>query len=531
MISATADLDLGDYLKVLRRRKYQFVVPFTVVVVVSILLAFLLPARYRSEATLLIERQTIPTDLVETTVTGFVQERIQQITQTILTFDSLVAIAEEHGIYTDIIKTNPEKAVRMIRDEDFSLDMLDVESRDPNKPGAREATIAFTVAFTASTPEAARAITKDLSDRYLEQNDKQRKAQTEKVSEFLESKAGKLSAEIKILDAQIAEFKKLEQNNLPEVLSLNRSLYEKAEQQIEATRDRIRDIEGRIDTANAELAVTPLFEDVRTDTGAVILSSQDRMNSLVAQYVRATSRYSARHPDVIRLAREIRSLADQSGNAGRIDELMEELIRQQEQLRQAQQKYGIDHPDVAQLQRAVSGLEASFQRSLATDSESPTAKPNNPRYVSLHSQLESFKTSLIAENLKLGRYEEKQAEYEKRLTVSPFVESEYVTLTRELDTKISEYNELNDKQNSARIAQELEAGEGAERFSLANPATLPSLPESPNRVGIVLLGMLLAGVLGLIVVALAEYLDDAIHDERTLASILGVAPLAVIPRI
>ena len=94
---------------------------------------------------------------------------------------------------------------------------------------------------------------------------------------------------------------------------MNRSLYEKAEEQIEATRDRIREVEGRIDNTTAELAVIPMFEDVRTDGGGLVLSSQDRMNGLVAQYVRATARYSARHPDVIQLSREIRTLAEQSG--------------------------------------------------------------------------------------------------------------------------------------------------------------------------------------------------------------------------
>ncbi len=530
MLASPIELDLNDYLSTLKRRKYHFAIPFALVILVAVLLAFLLPPRYQSEATLLIERQTIPQGLVESTVTGFVQERIQQITQTLLTYDSLLALAREHGVYTDLIEIDPGEVALQMR-EDFSIKMLDVQTSDPNQPGTREATIAFTVAFHASTAETAQSVTKDLANRYLEKNEQQRKAQTEKVSTFLGIEADKLSVEIDSLEARIAEFKKLEQNNLPEVLALNRSLYEKAEEQIEATRDRIREIEGRIDNTSAELDVIPMFEDVRIDDGSVVLSSQDRMNGLVAQYVRATSRYSARHPDVIQLAREIRTLAEQSGNAGRADELMDELVRQQEQLRQAQQKYGNDHPDVVQLQRAVSALEISFQRSLATDSETTKAKPNNPRYVSLRSQLEALRTSLIAENRKFDRYEAKLAEYEERLTVSPFVESEYTTLRRELQNKVSKYNELKDKQIGARLAQELESGEGAERFSLASPATLPRQPDSPNRVGILLLGILLAGLLGVTVVALTEYLDDAVYDERTLASVLGVAPLAVIPRI
>ncbi len=67
--------------------------------VVAAALAFLLPPVYRSEATILIERQSIPSDVVETTVTGYVQEQIEQLRQRINTRTNLLRIADQFDLY------------------------------------------------------------------------------------------------------------------------------------------------------------------------------------------------------------------------------------------------------------------------------------------------------------------------------------------------------------------------------------------------------------------------------------------------
>lgn len=531
MVTLSPDIGLNEYLRVIKRRKYQFLLPFALTILLAIMLAFLLPPRYRSEATLLIERQTIPTGLVETTVTGYVQERIQQITQKLLTYDNLSELARKYDLYSDLMAANQGEAVRKVR-EDFSIEMVDVKASDPDQAGVRQATIAFTVAFYADTPATARAIAAELADRYLEENEKQRLEQAVRVSTFFEDESRKLSAEIGDLEAKIANFKKQELNNLPEVAQLNRTIYDRTESDVEGSRNRVRDLESRLDSLHAELAVTPAFNDVRSEEGGVILNNQDRMNALVAQYVRATAKYSSKHPDVQRLSREIRALAEQTGNSGRADELMNELIRQQEALRQAQQKYGPDHPDVQQLQKSVSALETGFQRALvSSDGNSRAAEPNNPAYVALQSQMSAARSSLAGELDRLKRLEAKLADYEARLIASPFVESEYQTLMREHQNKVGKYNELKAKELQARLAQELESTDGGERFSLSSPALLPNTPESPNRLGILLLGILVAGVLGVAVVAITEFMDNAVYDVHTVTSIFGAPPLAVIPRI
>jgi hypothetical protein len=60
-----------------------------------------LPPTYRSTATILIEQQQIPQDLVRTTVTSFADQRVQVISQRIMTTVNLSRIIEQYGLYSE----------------------------------------------------------------------------------------------------------------------------------------------------------------------------------------------------------------------------------------------------------------------------------------------------------------------------------------------------------------------------------------------------------------------------------------------
>ena len=61
---------LQDYIAFLRRRKWFIVVPWLVILCIASVVAYILPPVYQSKATILIESQQVPEDLVRTTVTG-----------------------------------------------------------------------------------------------------------------------------------------------------------------------------------------------------------------------------------------------------------------------------------------------------------------------------------------------------------------------------------------------------------------------------------------------------------------------------
>jgi polysaccharide biosynthesis transport protein len=532
-VTDVSTIELSDYWLILKRRKLGFLVPFGVVLGVSVALAFLLPPSYRSEATILIQRQSIPSALVKTTVNTYVEEQIQEIKQRITSHDNLLSIAESFGLYASERQSAPARAVSEVASS-IDIEMVDVKASDPDERGDRVATIAFTVAFSAEKPETAQAVTKELADRYLDEHKAAREEQAANVSSFLEAEAVRLKDEIGKLEALQADFKQQEQNQLPELRGTNLSLLEKTEQEIETTNEAIRAEQDRLDAAQAELSLTEPFKQVLTEEGKVMLSASERLSLLSAQYLRDSARYSPEHPDIVRLSREIRVLAQQSGTGARADELMGELTKLQEQLRQMRQKYSDDHPEVIKLERSVAALERGFQSELMGANgkkQTLTMPPDNPRYVALKTQVDAATSNLSAEKQKLAMLEAKRDEYESRLFKTPGIERDYKSLSRDYENALQKYSEIKNKQLEARMAQQLESGDSAEQFVLLSRAYLPTMPDSPNRIGILLLGGLLAFGAGLGFVAVMEYLDKTVRDERVIAEMFGALPLAIIPHM
>src|SRR3974390_3502207 len=63
------------------RRRRTFWVVFGTALLTAVLLALLWPPTYRSTATILIEQQEIPQDLVRSTISSYADQRIQVISQ------------------------------------------------------------------------------------------------------------------------------------------------------------------------------------------------------------------------------------------------------------------------------------------------------------------------------------------------------------------------------------------------------------------------------------------------------------------
>jgi len=444
MTDANEPKEFAEYWSILWRRKNWFIGPFSVVLALVAVVVFLWPPLYRSEATILIERQTIPSEVIETTVTGYVQEQIEQLRQKVMTWDNLSQLAQKFDLYPGIRVSQPDKAVHEVG-ENIEIKMVDVQASNPDQTGQRVATIAFTVAFNANTPETAQAVTNDITEWYLREHKADREQRAADVSEFLGEEADKLRKEIEAREKELAGFKQTEMHQLPELMDMNLRLYEKTEQDIATSEEAIRTLDERVQALQAELSLTPPYKEVTNDEGKRLLTGDERLSSLTAEYLRASSRYSAEHPDIIRLTREIRALARQSGGSARTDELMQELTKLQEELRQARQKYSDDHPEVIKLEKSVAAVERGFQAALVQGKGKPNslaAPPDNARYVTLQTQADSAVGDLKSERQKLETLKGKLKDYEERLFQTPVVERDYKSLSRDYENAQAKYAEL-----------------------------------------------------------------------------------------
>ena len=119
--------------------------------------------------------------------------------------------------------------------------------------------------------------------------------------------------------------------------------------------------------------------------------------------------------------------------------------------------------------------------------------------------------------------------YATRLEKTPELEPEYLVLIRDRDTSGQKYQDIRSRLLEAKVSEGLEVQRKGERFSLIDPPSLPEKPDKPNRLAIVLLGVILAVGGGLGSGAAAESLDHSIRSPEQLAQLTHMFPLAVIP--
>src|ERR1700691_6135304 len=95
-----AGFDLPHYLGIVRRRHMQFLIPLLLGWLAVWGASWVLPARYKSSTLILVEQPTMPKNYVEPNVSDDLQERLQSITQQILSRTRLLIIIDKLHLYS-----------------------------------------------------------------------------------------------------------------------------------------------------------------------------------------------------------------------------------------------------------------------------------------------------------------------------------------------------------------------------------------------------------------------------------------------
>ena len=83
---------------ILWQRRLYIVVPFVALLIAGVAAAFLLPTIYRSSATLMVESQDLPTTVVDSPVSGAIDQRIAGIREQVLSRGNLISIIEHFRV-------------------------------------------------------------------------------------------------------------------------------------------------------------------------------------------------------------------------------------------------------------------------------------------------------------------------------------------------------------------------------------------------------------------------------------------------
>lgn len=520
---------LGDYLAGFKRRLKPMLITAAVVLFITVLAVMFWPPTYSSSATILIEEQEIPQDMVRSTITSYATQQIEVIRQRALTLQNIMGLVEQYELYDeDELARTPQMEIVEEFIEATSLELLNASVIDPRTGRPAEATIAFTLEFEASSPRKSLNVTNELVNLFLNENLRNRSAKASSTAEFLRREANNLSEEVITLETNIANFKAGNQAALPESFQINLQNLTRYQTQLIAAESRLQEISKRELDIQAQLVTTSAYAPTILATGQAVLADVDRLKALQSDYRTTAARYSESHPDVIRLQREIDSLSEQIGQTGGKGELQKLLESEKGELNGLRALYASSHPEVIAKQKLISSLESQLQ---GMDDSKPDAQPDNPAYVMLDNQLKTLQMEKAALVGQVDQMTQEIGVLNQAALQAPTVEREYNNLLRNREVALAKLLDLRVKLKEAELASELEERRQGQRFTLIDPPALPEEPKSPNRLAMLFLGFIVAAGAGLGIGVLLEAVDQSIRTNKKLSSLSGVAPLVTIPYI
>jgi polysaccharide chain length determinant protein (PEP-CTERM system associated) len=467
---------LSTFRKILgsvQRRKALVVCVFLVVASLPAYLATIMPDVYKSSTLIRFTPPRVPANLVISTVTQprFLRDRIQSIIQEFLSTAQLERTIEEFNRHPSNTTAALGVNIRDLRES------ITVESRrDPN---------VFELSFESKSPEKAQQVTHSLASLFIEQNLRVREHQAQETKSFINAEAERLRKEVEEQEVVVNRYKAANRFELPEQLDANLRSLEQLRRELEGNNQRAAALQERkgalqkqiveTDIPRAQMLGGPLPVLANALPQSVQLEMKKKeLDSLL-------QKYSNKHPDVVRLQREIQKLGNTS-----------------------------THIDSGSTVEPSSGN--SLQRVLQTqigdiDLEIQALRSQSER---IRSQINILQT---------------------RVDNTPVRAIELSKISRGYEITLRKYQDLLAKGLESELSENVEKQQKGEQFQIVEPANFPVKPVRPNRLMIVLAGLAggLVGGIGLAV--LVETLDTSFKKSDEINAFVNVPLLATLPAL
>jgi polysaccharide chain length determinant protein (PEP-CTERM system associated) len=490
MINPEKNFTLIEYLEILRRRMWYIIIPFVLVMAGASIYSIIAPREYKASTLVLISPQSVPENFVHATVTSNVEERLQSITQEVMSRTRLETIITEFRLYEKESKHLPKEEI-------VELMLKNVKVELPTK---RDEKGFFSISFISDNPNTAASVANRLSSLFIEENLKIREKQASGTTEFLTNELTEAKAKLDQMDANVTNYKRRFMGGLPEQRDTNLKIFEQLQNQNQPISDSLRTAQDRKLFIQKQLTDMEMPISASATTG----SEKDNLHSVS---------FSSAQKDA--------SSATAIDVGGSYETKKDKLKRELEDLRT---KYTDNHPDIIAMKKKLANLEKN------KDTYDSDIK-KDPRYKELKNQL-------TATSLEIKRLQDEGAsistqinKYMGRIEQSPAREQEMASMLREYQSTKAAYETLLSKSQGAQQAENLEKRQKGEQFKVIDPARVPEGPFSPDVPKILLIGLFAGLAGGMALAFISEQMDRSFHDAADVEISLGIKVLATIPKI
>lgn len=450
----------------------------------------MLPETYESQARVNVDTRTALRPLLQgIAVEPDVESQLNLVRQTLLGRANLEKVARQVGL--DVTARTPAERDALLTDLTSRIQIgLEAPTvRDPRIPNTL-----YRITYRDNTRDKAIAVVDVLLNSFVEGTMGSERAGTASAQKFLREQLADYDRRLAEAETRLADFKKKNVGLVPgeqgdyfsrldtELREINRIQAALAVANSRRT-ELQRQLRGEIPFVPPAEGTTPNrnADGGPQDTATRIQETQARLDDMLL-------RFTDKHPDVIATRETL------------------------EQLRERQRE------ELAALKRGDIGAAAVAGAS------------SNPVYQTIQLQLNQTEVEMAALRGELAEHRRNEADLRAVIDSVPEVEAEFARLTRDYDVTKTQYNNLLERLERARVSGGAEET-GVAKFNIVDPPSAGFQPLFPNRPLLIIVVLLLGLGVGAGIAYLLHLLKPVFDDTRTLGDITGLPVLGAVSRI
>ncbi len=482
-------IDFTEIKGIVRRRRWQFLLPFFCGWALVWGASWLIPSTYRSGTLILVEEPSVPEKYVVSNIDIDIQHQLDSITQQILSRTRLLRIIDSLGLYArDRKHKSPDDLVEIMR-KDIEIELSHGDDKKLS---------AFNIYYANRDPKMAQLATAELANLFITENLEQRQKRSENTTSFLEDQLDQARAKLAQQEAKLRVFKDQHLGELPTQTQSNLQILTGLQNQVQANQDslnRAKQQNTYLESLINQYRAMDRGSKPGESSGPVGLAEIDKeLDQLKAQLADLTSHYTDKHPDVRKTREQI----------VRVEKTRERIIAEMN-----------------------SGANSSRPEAAATVPLDPKSAP----MLELESQLKANRLEIANREAEIKDEQSKINQYQARLNMAPVMEQQFADITRDYDQSKTDYESLLAKKNQSEMSTDLEKTQQGEHFRMLDPPNLPVKPYKPNRLQLCGLGLMVGFVLGAGLAIGMEKLSGKIYSEREIKKLVPFDVIAEIPPI
>ncbi|MGI8770896.1 MAG: GumC family protein [Acidobacteriaceae bacterium] len=279
---------LQEYVSILRQHWLLMLLTSSAAFAVLATIVALLPSVFEATTTIMVDPQQIPDKYVSTTVIEDPGERLNLLTQEVLSTSRLEKVIAKLDLYPKL---------RAQKGRDTAVEFMRTKITIQTKHTSGSGPSAFTLTFESNSPTIAATTANELADTFIQKHLQSRQQQVQGTTAFLSAELAQTRTDLEKQEERISQYRMQHLGEMPEQMQANLQALAQLQVQLQSNADQL----SRLDEERLVLERTP--EADHAVGGAATPSPRKALMAQIAvaeaHLYDLESRYTQDHPDVV----------------------------------------------------------------------------------------------------------------------------------------------------------------------------------------------------------------------------------------